>query len=84
MSNKNSSRSKAKQEAAEVEEMKEPKGILKDTQGLQAPGDGQNLNEKEKLIEQNIKLKTQIYDLSTQLDKIMGKDQTRKKKYGIN
>jgi len=28
-------------------------------------------------------LKTQIYDLSRQLDEIMGKEQSRKKKYGI-
>lgn len=41
------------------------------------------MSDKEKLIDQNIKLKTQIFDLSRQLDEIMGKEQGRKKKYGI-
>lgn len=41
-------------------------------------------NQKEKLIEQNIKLKTQIYELATQLDEILMKDKlNRKKKYGV-
>ena len=40
--------------------------------------------QKEKLIEQNIKLKAQIYELAKQLDEILVKDKTRKKKYGIN
>jgi hypothetical protein len=41
------------------------------------------MTEKEKLIDQNIKLKTQIFDLTRQLDEIMGRDQNRKKKFGI-
>ena len=40
--------------------------------------------QKEKLIEQNIKLKTQIYELAKQLDEILNKDKSRKKKYGIS
>lgn len=41
-------------------------------------------NQKEKLIEQNIKLKTQIYELASQLDEILVKDKiNRQKKYGV-
>ena len=42
------------------------------------------MTQKEKLIEQNIKLKTQIYELAKQLDEILIRDKNRKKKYGIN
>ena len=42
------------------------------------------MTQKEKLIEQNIKLKTQIFELAKQLDEILIKDKTRKKKYGIS
>lgn len=35
------------------------------------------------MIEQNIKLKTQIYELAKQLDEILAKDKSRKKSYGI-
>lgn len=41
-------------------------------------------NQKQKLIEQNIKLKTQIYQLALQLDEILQKDKSKKKKYGLN
>lgn len=40
-------------------------------------------NQKQKLIEQNIKLKTQIYQLALQLDQILQKDKSKKKKYGL-
>jgi len=40
-------------------------------------------NQKERLIEQNIKLKTQIYELAKQLDEIIQKDKSKKKAYGI-
>lgn len=40
-------------------------------------------NQKERLIEQNIKLKTQIYELAKQLDEILLKDKSKKKSYGI-
>ena len=40
--------------------------------------------QKEKLIQQNIKLKAQIYELAKQLDEILVKDKNRKKKYGIS
>ena len=40
-------------------------------------------NQKERLIEQNIKLKTQIYELAKQLDQILLKDKSKKKTYGI-
>ena len=40
-------------------------------------------NTKEKLVEQNIKLKTQIYELAVQLDEILIRDRTKKKKYGL-
>ena len=35
------------------------------------------------MIEQNIKLKTQIYELAKQMDEIMSRDK-KQKKYGIN
>ena len=41
-------------------------------------------NTKEKLIEQNIKLKAQIYELAVQLDEILNRDRAKKKKYGIS
>lgn len=41
-------------------------------------------NTKEKLIQQNIKLKTQIYELAVQLDEILNKDRQKKKKYGLH
>jgi hypothetical protein len=41
-------------------------------------------NQKERLIEQNIKLKTQIYELAKQLDEILVRDKAKKKNYGIN
>ena len=40
-------------------------------------------NQKQKLIEQNIKLKTQIYELAIQLDQILQRDKLKKKKYGL-
>jgi hypothetical protein len=40
-------------------------------------------SQKERLIEQNIKLKTQIYELAKQLDEILVKDKAKKKSYGI-
>ena len=40
-----------------------------------------NLHQKEQLINQNIKLKTQIFDLNRELDDIIAKDRLRKKKY---
>ena len=40
-------------------------------------------NQKERLIEQNIKLKTQIYELAKQLDEILVKEKAKKKNYGI-
>lgn len=41
-------------------------------------------NTKEKLIEQNIKLKAQIYELAVQLDEILNKDRSKKRKYGLS
>jgi hypothetical protein len=41
-------------------------------------------NQKERLIEQNIKLKTQIFELAKQLDEILDKDKNKKKKFGLN
>lgn len=43
-----------------------------------------NTSQREKLIEQNIKLKTQIYELAKQMDEILLKDKARKKKYGMS
>jgi hypothetical protein len=43
-----------------------------------------NVSQREKLIEQNIKLKTQIYELAKQMDEILLKDKARKKKYGMS
>ena len=40
-------------------------------------------NQKERLIEQNIKLKTQIYELAKQLDEILVKEKAKKKNYGL-
>lgn len=57
-----------------------PRGLKKEDNFLEAEN---MMSDKEKLIDQNIKLKTQIFDLSRQLDDIMGKEQNRKKKYGI-
>ena len=42
-----------------------------------------NVSQREKLIEQNIKLKTQIYELAKQLDEILLRDKAKKKSYGI-
>jgi chromosome segregation ATPase len=58
-------------EAAEAEE-DEPKG--------QSQSNGQS--EKEKIIEQNIRLKEQIFELSQQLEEILEKDKGRKRRLG--
>lgn len=38
---------------------------------------------REKMIEQNIKLKTQIYELAKQMDEILAKEK-KQKKYGLH
>lgn len=38
--------------------------------------------QKQYLIDQNIKLKTQIFELSKELDEIIARDKQRKKNYG--
>ena len=43
----------------------------------------ENTPNREKMIQQNIKLKTQIFELARQMDEIMQKEK-KTKKYGIH
>jgi len=43
----------------------------------------ENTPNREKMIQQNIKLKTQIFELAKQMDEIMQKEK-KSKKYGIH
>lgn len=43
---------------------------------------GNDPAEKQKIINQNIKLKEQIFELSQQLEEILEKDRNRKRKFG--
>jgi hypothetical protein len=43
----------------------------------------ENTPNREKMIEQNIKLKTQIYELAKQMDEIVQREK-KSKKYGIH